>query len=130
MKQINFGDYPPNWKEIATATKDAAQWCCVRCGHAHEPAAGYCLTVHHLTGEKNNCVWWNLTALCQRCHLTIQARVIMARPWILPHSEWFRPYVAGYYAKLNGLPDDQTYVLKNMDQLIALGQGYQEEATR
>jgi hypothetical protein len=63
------------------------------------------LTVHHLTGcwgkeqeAKRDCRWWNLAALCQRCHLSIQRRVNMAQVWPHEHSEWFRPYAAGYYA--------------------------------
>lgn len=56
------------------------------------------LTVHHLTGVKGDLRWWNLAALCQRCHLQIQGRVRMERTWPWEHSEWFRPYVAGYYA--------------------------------
>lgn len=56
------------------------------------------LTVHHLDGNKANCRWWNLAALCQRCHLTIQGRVRMERVWPWPHTEWFRPYAAGFYA--------------------------------
>jgi len=56
------------------------------------------LTVHHLDGNKANCRWWNLVALCQRCHLQIQGKVQMARVWPWEHSEWFRPYVAAFYA--------------------------------
>jgi hypothetical protein len=56
------------------------------------------LTVHHLDGDKLNCRWWNLAALCQRCHLTIQGKVVMDRRWPHEHSDWFKPYVAGYYA--------------------------------
>lgn len=56
------------------------------------------LTVHHLDGDKANCRWWNLAALCQRCHLTIQGRVHLARLYVHPHTEWFKPYAAGYYA--------------------------------
>ena len=56
------------------------------------------LTVHHLDGNKANCRWWNLAALCQRCHLEIQGKVVMDRVWPHEHSRWFRPYVAGYYA--------------------------------
>jgi hypothetical protein len=56
------------------------------------------LTVHHLDGDKRNCRWWNLCALCQRCHLTVQGKVVMDRRWHHEHSPWFRPYVAGYYA--------------------------------
>jgi len=56
-------------------------------------------TVHHLDGNKANCVWWNLLALCQRCHLTIQSRVNPQQPYIFEHDEWFKPYAAGFYAK-------------------------------
>jgi hypothetical protein len=47
----------------------------------------------------------------------------MERPWMLEHSEWFRPYVAGYYAHLHGLPDDRETVMQRIDELIAIGQG-------
>ncbi len=56
------------------------------------------LTVHHLDGNKANCRWWNLVALCQRCHLTIQSKVNMSQVWPYEHSEWFKFYAAGYYA--------------------------------
>lgn len=117
------GAYPPNWREIAHEVKCAAGWKCVRCGRAHDPATGYSLTVHHLDMNPGNCRWWNLAPLCQRCHLRIQAKVIMERPWMLPHSEWFRPYVAGYYAHTHGLPDDRETVMAQLEALIALGQG-------
>ncbi len=61
-------------------------------------------TTHHLDGQKGNCNWWNLAALCQRCHLHIQAKVVMERVWMFDHSEWFKPYVAGYYAYHEDLP--------------------------
>lgn len=118
------GPYPPNWKEIATEVKARVNWCCVRCGVAHDPPR-HVLTVHHLDMNPANCVWWNLCPLCSRCHLQIQAKVIMRRQWILSHSEWFKPYVAGYYAYINGLPDDMEYVQANVDQLLAIGQGRQ-----
>ncbi len=123
MPRKSVSTYPANWLEIARATKDAAGWRCVRCGHEHDPASGYTLTVHHLTMDPANNRWWNLAALCQRCHLTIQSKVIMERTWWLPHSEWFKPYVAGYYAYLHGQPDDRAYVLAHVDELIAMGQG-------
>jgi hypothetical protein len=56
------------------------------------------LTVHHLTGNKADLRWWNLAALCQRCHLEIQGRVRMEQVYPHEHSEWFKPYAAGYYA--------------------------------
>lgn len=117
------GTYPPNWKEIAAAVKAEAGGRCVRCVHAHDPAAGYTLTVHHLDGDKSNGRWWNLAALCQRCHLHIQGKVVMERVWMFEHSAWFVPYVAGYYAFHFGLPDDRATVERHAEQLIALGQG-------
>jgi hypothetical protein len=94
------GEYPADWQAIATAVKAEAGWCCVRCKHPHDIAAGYMLTVHHLNLDKSDCAWFNLVPLCQRCHLSIQARVNMDRPWVMtPHTDWFHPYVAGYYAR-------------------------------
>lgn len=85
-------------------------------------AAWRILTVHHLDGYKLNCRWWNLAALCQRCHLTIQGRVKLHRPWLLDHSEWFRPYVAGYYA-WSRLGEDLTreQTMERLDELLAMG---------
>jgi 5-methylcytosine-specific restriction endonuclease McrA len=96
-KSPNGSKYPDNWKEIAQEVKDAADWKCVRCGHRHEPETGYTLTVHHLDIDPRNCAWWNIPALCQRCHLSIQGKVIMDRPWMFEHSDWFKPYAAAYY---------------------------------
>lgn len=80
------------------------------------------LTVHHLDGKKLNCRWWNLCALCQRCHLEIQGRVKLHRPWLFDHSEWFRPYVAGYYAWiLLGEELDRDATLARLDELLELG---------
>lgn len=84
-------------------------------------AAWRILTVHHLTGEKADLRWWNLAPLCQRCHLTIQGRVLMARVWPHEHSEWFKPYAAGWYAASylgEDLTREQTEA--RMDELLAL----------
>lgn len=79
------------------------------------------LTVHHLDGNKANCRWWNLVALCQRCHLQIQGRVQMERVWPWEHSEWFRPYVAGYYALVYlGEEIEREEAEARMDELLAL----------
>ncbi len=116
MPRRSTTTYPPNWPEIAKEVKAQANWHCVRCGHIHDPASGHTLTVHHLDLSPANCEWWNLAPLCQKCHLTIQAKVVMERVWWLPHSEWFKPYAAGYYGSLYGLPTDRDYFsLTNLD---------------
>jgi hypothetical protein len=63
---------------------------------------GYNFGIHHLDGNKSNDRWWNLLALDNSCHLNIQARVIVERPWLFDHSEWFVPYVCGFYASYYG----------------------------
>lgn len=91
------GDYPRDWPAIAQRVKDEAGWRCVRCGAPHGPVPRV-LTVHHLDGDKSNNAWWDLLALCQRCHLTIQAKVIPERPYLWEHKPWFVPYACGFYA--------------------------------
>lgn len=118
MIRRSTGAYPEDWPEIAKATKDAAEWRCVRCNHRHDPEGGYCLTVHHLDINPSNCAWWNLAALCQRCHLHIQHKVDMTRPYMFEHTTWFKPYVAGYYAHLRGLPEDRESVMENLADLL------------
>jgi 5-methylcytosine-specific restriction endonuclease McrA len=115
--------YPADWQAIAQAVKDAAGWCCIRCGHPHDVATGHVLTVHHLDGDKANCRWWNLTALCQRCHLQVQGKVKMDQIYMHPHSDWFRPYAAGFYAfTVLGLDLSRAEVDDRIAELLALGQ--------
>jgi hypothetical protein len=127
------GRYTMDWPGIAQAVKDAAGWCCIRCGHPHDPENGYTLTVHHLSMAKDQNAWWNLLALCQRCHLIIQAKVILNRDWMFDHSPWFQVYVAAYYGVRAGLlPDTNNYfdslllvrrqfVVAHLDYLLKLG---------
>lgn len=90
-------------------------------------AAWRILTVHHLDEVKTNCRWWNLMSACQRCHLDIQRRVKMDRAYPWPHSEWFQPYVAGFYAwKYRGEDLTRPEVEARLPELLAMGQ--QEEA--
>ena len=79
------------------------------------------LTVHHLNGIKWDCRWWNLAALCQRCHLTIQGRVIMERVWVWEHTEWFKPHAAGWYAS-DYLGEELTReeTMERLEELLAL----------
>lgn len=89
-------DYPDNWKEIADRIKEQAGWKCERCRHENDRESGHVLTVHHLVPIKSLCEDWNLVALCQRCHLKIQAKVDMFQEYMLPHSEWFLPHLRGF----------------------------------
>lgn len=135
--------YPPEWPDVARAVKEAAGWRCVRCGHPHErPAARIVcddrcdavrhpgglndgrqrvLTVHHADGNKANLAWWNLLPLCQVCHLQIQGKVKMERQWVFEHSEWFKPYVAGWYAYIYlGQQLSREEVEGRLSELLAL----------
>lgn len=121
MRQRFTGQYPPDWGNIAQATKTAASWCCIRCGKKHDRPTGQVLTCHHWDNDKGNCRWWNVLALCQRCHLTIQGKVSPFRPWVYDHSEWFQPYVAGYYAsRYLGLDLTREEVMDRLNELLAL----------
>jgi 5-methylcytosine-specific restriction endonuclease McrA len=84
----NMNAYPPDWDEIALAIKQQAGWRCEHCGHLHDPASGYCLTVHHLDGDKSNCAFENLVALCQRCHLHIQGLWRPGQGWLFGAPVW------------------------------------------
>lgn len=93
------GQYSDDWDEIGDRVRAEAGGKCIRCAHEHDPENGYALTVHHFDGNKSNNEWWNLMALCQRCHLKVQGRVNPEIVYFLEHSEWAKPYVAGFYAK-------------------------------
>ncbi len=84
-------------------------------------AAWRILTVHHLNGVKLDCRWWNLVSLCQRCHLCIQRTVVLPRVFPWEHSEWFKPYAAGWYAFAylgEDLTRDET--MERLDSLLEL----------
>lgn len=115
--------YPPDWPQIAHHVKDGAGWICIRCKHPDDIPNGYMLTVHHLDMVKSNCAWWNLPPLCQRCHLTVQAKVIMERNWMFDHTPWFRPYAAAYYGVRAGLlPATNNY----FDSLVLVRRAFVE----
>jgi hypothetical protein len=106
-----MSDYPSDWPAIAKRIKDATGWKCERCQHPHDVESGHVLTVHHLVGDKSNCEDWNLAALCQRCHLTIQGRVKMDQGFfeeLMPVSEWFRPHLEGYRAAMARLEQSRS----------------------
>lgn len=100
----NIGEYPEEWGAIAFRMKDLGNWRCERCGHVHDVESGHVLTVHHLWPDKSLCEEWNLAVLCQRCHLSVQARVDMLfvaeqgclfcfPGWLDSHVEGFRKWL-------------------------------------
>jgi hypothetical protein len=121
MRRTFRNDYTADWPDVARRVKSEAGWCCVRCGRQHHPKTGYTLTVDHLSGDKADNRWWNTLALCQRCHLSTQGRVILERPWVLAHSAWFQPYVAGFYAwQYLGLELTRSEVEARLEELLGL----------
>lgn len=101
---IHRGEYPSDWPQLAALVKAEAGNKCVRCDHAHHYESGHVLTVHHFDGDKSNGARWNLMALCQRCHLSVQARVDPEVGLMFDPSLWAMPYIAGYYLDGRGTP--------------------------
>lgn len=151
--------YSDDWQEIATRVKEEAGWRCVRCMHPDHPrlrekyGAGRVacddrcshkgatwgsppekkrvLTVHHLDGDKSNVRWWNLAPLCQVDHLAIQGKVAMEQTYSEPHSDWFLPYVAGYYVEtIEGFEVSRSFVEERLAECLAIGQPHLEEHYR
>lgn len=121
MPRRSANPYPPEWPAVAAAVKAAAGYTCVRCHAPHDPASGHTLTVHHLDLDPANNAWWNTIALCQRCHLSVQNRVDLRRPWLFDHTPWFQPYVAGWYAvRYLGLQLSRPEVEARREELLAL----------
>jgi 5-methylcytosine-specific restriction endonuclease McrA len=116
------GEYipPKERKELHNRVRAEAGNRCIRCNHIDDAATHHVLTVHHFTGCKSENAWWNLLALCQRCHLKVQGRVNPDVPYFLEHSEWAKPYVAGFYAfKYEGKQLTRAEVMERLDELLA-----------
>ena len=71
--------YPANWKQISWETRAAAGNKCELCdaqnGKPHfVTGSKVVLTVHHLDFNPQNNKPYNLMALCQRCHIRLDAK--------------------------------------------------------
>lgn len=111
-------NYNDDGKEKRRAARESVGNKCIRCGSPSVP--GKILTTHHFDGNKANDEWWNLLPLCQVCHLKVQARVDPEIPYFLEHSDWLKPYVAGFYAwKYEGRKIDREEAVRRLDELLA-----------
>lgn len=48
----------------------------------------------------------------------VQGKVILEREWLFEHSDWFKPYVMGYYAHRDGEPDDEETIMKLLEKEV------------
>lgn len=75
----DYSRYPPDWKAISLAVREAAGWRCEWCGAEQgkpNPVTGskVVLTVMHLDHDTTNNDPANLKSACQRCHLRYDAQ--------------------------------------------------------
>ena len=116
-----MNEYSEDWPRIARSTKTEARWRCIRCDHPHDVESHHVLTVHHWDGDKSNNRWWNLMALCQRCHLSIQGRVDPNQAFMFEHTPWCKPYAAAFYAwKYLGEELNREDTMARLDDLLCL----------
>ncbi|SHF96869.1 hypothetical protein SAMN05444008_11535 [Cnuella takakiae] len=81
---IDYKNYHPKWSLISRMIRvyrahNRCEWCGARNGHPH-PGTGsrVILTVAHIDRNRENNRFWNLAALCQRCHLNHDRAVHIA----------------------------------------------------
>lgn len=110
-------DYNADGKEKRRAAREAAGNRCIRCGSPSVP--GRILTTHHMDGDKANDEWYNLLALCQVCHLHVQGKLDPEQPYMFEHSDWIKPYIAGFYAKkYEGKNLSRKQVMERLESLL------------
>ena len=78
--------YPDNWSDIAFGVKEAAGWCCQKCGMrcikpgektshlSRSQRMAQTLQVHHGNYIPEDNRTENLIALCSACHLSFHVR--------------------------------------------------------
>ena len=85
IKPENKARYPKDWKEIRLKVLERANNCCEFCGVPNHSIVErrrngeihrtkIVLTIAHLDHTPENCDMDNLRALCQKCHLTYDAK--------------------------------------------------------
>lgn len=78
IRPENKNRYPKDWKQIRLRVLERANNCCEFCGVPNysikENGTKVVLTIAHLDHTPENCDLSNLRALCQKCHLTYDAK--------------------------------------------------------
>jgi hypothetical protein len=79
IRPENKHRYPKDWKAISRRIRERAEnrceWCGAANGEPHpETGSKVVLTCAHLNHQPEDCSPSNLAALCQKCHLTYDAR--------------------------------------------------------
>ncbi len=77
-----YGQYPPDWDDIATFIKWLANGRCEHCTHRHDRKTWHILTTHHINRIVSDNRYVNLVALCQRCHLYFQVTYRPDQEWL------------------------------------------------
>lgn len=62
-----INQYPENWREISASYREYKNWVCEKCGKDFSENRAM-LDTHHKNGNKSNCHYYNLEALCKNCH--------------------------------------------------------------
>lgn len=62
-----INQYPTNWNKISRNYRTFKNWTCEKCG-VHLINHTDLLETHHINGQKNECQYSNLMALCADCH--------------------------------------------------------------
>lgn len=79
IKKENKCRYPSNWKQIRSQILERAGNRCEFCGienySIRENGSKVVLTIAHLDNVPENCDQNNLRALCQKCHLSYDAKL-------------------------------------------------------
>lgn len=76
---VDWSKYPDDWKQIATAIKEACGWKCQVCDkQCYRPGdrvedTRYVLTVAHVNHVESDCRPENLVGACSVCHLKYDA---------------------------------------------------------
>lgn len=77
-KRLTRKDYSSNWEIISAKIRQEKPYC-EQCGNPKQK--NNVLTVHHIDGNPMNNRCYNLSVLCQKCHLKIQnAHIPLLKP--------------------------------------------------